>query len=176
MSLTSSIKDAVDHLSKDLAQLRTGRASASLIEDVPVTVYGTPQPLKHIAQLSAQDAQTLLIQPFDPSTVKDIEKAFELSDTGMNPSVDGGVLRITLPPMTEERRKELVHMVHARAEEAKVSVRHAREAHMKSIKSDDALSEDDKKARESAAQKEVDAANKKIQELASAKEQEVMSV
>ena len=175
-SFESQLKEIVEHLKKELSHLRTGRASTAIIEDIRVELYGTQQPLKHVAQLTIQDAQTLLIQPFDPNAVKAIETAFELSDTGLNPSADKGLLRLSLPPMTQERREELVDQVGEKAEEARVSVRHAREAAMKSIKQSSELSDDDKRSQTNAIQKQVEKANKEIEELAEAKEQDVLSM
>lgn len=167
---------ALEHLAQEFQKLRTGRASAELIEGVMVDSYGAPTPLKHLATISVPDSQSLLIQPFDPSQAPAIEKAFQESDLGLNPTLDGTVLRITLPPMTEERRKELVQVVGKKAEEARVSIRNAREAMHKQLKADDSLSEDDKKGKENELQKAVDAANDRVQELAKQKEEEVMKV
>ena len=170
------LNEAVEHLQGELASLQTGRASATLVENLQVEAYGSRQPLQHVAQINVQDAQSIVIQPFDPGTVPAVEKAFMESDLGLNPAVDGNILRLNIPPMTEERRKEFVQVVHGKMEEARVSVRNVREDVLKGVKGDDALSEDDKKSREADLQKDVDAANERIQELGKAKEDEVMTV
>ena len=167
---------AVEHFQKEISSLRTGRASAELVEGLQVDSYGSKQPLQHVAQISVQDAQSIVIQPFDPGTTKDIEKAFSESDLGLNPTVDGNILRLTIPPMTEERRKELVQVLGTKAEEARVSVRNTREDEMKCIKADDSLSEDDQKLAEADLKKHVDAANDRIKVLSEAKESEMMTV
>lgn len=167
---------ALEHLAHEFQKLRTGRASAELIESVMVDSYGAPTPLKHLATISVPDSKSLMIQPFDPSQAPAVEKAFQESDLGLNPTLDGTVLRITLPPMTEERRKELVQVVGKKAEEARVSIRNAREAMHKQLKADDSLSEDDKKGKENELQKAVDAANEQVRDLAEQKEMDVMSM
>ncbi|MCA9376067.1 MAG: ribosome recycling factor [Candidatus Doudnabacteria bacterium] len=167
---------ALEHLAQEFQKLRTGRASAELIESVMVDSYGAPTPLKHLATISVPDSKSLMIQPFDPSQAPAVEKAFQESDLGLNPTLDGTVLRITLPPMTEERRKELVQVVGKKAEEARVSIRNAREAMHKQLKADDSLSEDDKKGKENELQKAVDAANEQVRDLAEQKETDVMSM
>ena len=143
------IDASIEHLREEMGKLRTGRASSQLIEGLMIDAYGTPTPLQHVAQINVQDAQSLVIQPFDPGTVAAIEKAFQESDLGLNPAVDGNVLRLTIPPMTEERRKDLVQVLGSLTEEARVSVRNVREEAMKGIKSDDDMSEDEKKGKES---------------------------
>ncbi len=174
--LSSRLSAVIKHLQQELSRLRTGRASAELVDHLTVQAYGSPTPLKHMAQISVQDAQSLVIQPFDPSTTHAIEKAFQESNLGLNPTVDGNVLRVKIPPMSEERRKELVHVLHGKAEEARVSVRNVREEEIKRLKGDASVSDDDRRSGTASIQKEIDSANGNIQEIVKAKEQEVMTV
>ncbi|WP_322806568.1 ribosome recycling factor, partial [Thermanaerothrix sp.] len=125
------MKGALQTLEEDLAGIRTGRATPALIEKIPVEYYGVPTPLMQLAAISVPDPRTLLIKPFDPSTLRAIEKAIIASPLGLTPSNDGKTMRLVLPPLTEERRRELVKMVHARLEEARVAIRNIRRDVMK---------------------------------------------
>jgi len=120
------MKKAVEALEADLAGIRTGRASPALVERLMVEYYGTPTQLQQLATISAPEPQLLTIRPYDPSSIKDIERAIRASQLGLNPSNDGKLIRLVIPPLTEERRMELTKVVHRRVEEARVSVRNCR--------------------------------------------------
>ena len=117
---------AITHFQSELASIRTGRASTSLLDNIMVEFYGTMSPLKNIALISAPDAQLITIQPYDPNALEAIEKAISSSDVGINPNNDGNIIRLSVPPLTEERRKELVKLVHSIIEEGRVSIRNIR--------------------------------------------------
>jgi len=122
----SRMEKAIDALRRDLASVRTGRANPSLVERVTVDYYGTPTPLNQMAGISVPEARLLVIQPWDRSTIPSIEKAIQKSELGLNPNNDGQVIRIAIPALTEERRKQLVKVVHQNVEEGKVAVRNIR--------------------------------------------------
>jgi ribosome recycling factor len=166
----------IDHLKSELGGIRTGRAHPSLVENMSVEVYGSPTPLKGVASISAQDSKTLLIQPWDKGAVKAVEKAIQTSDLGINPQVDGGSIRLTMPALTEERRKEYVKLAHTAGEQAKISVRNMRKDELNRLKSDDSVSEDAQKRAESNLQEDVNATNKEIDALVKRKEEELLKV
>src|SRR5215471_5523165 len=148
------MKKAVEALQRDLQSIRTGRASPALVERLMVEYYGTPTPLLQIAGIHATDARTLTIQPWDKKALPDIEKAIQKSDIGINPTNDGAVIRLALPPLTEERRRDLVKQTHKKLDEAKVAVRNIRrDAHdtlrtqekSKEITADDLKQETDRR-------------------------------
>lgn len=123
------MSDAVEAMDRDFNHIRTGRASTSLVERIQVDYYGTSTPLNQLASISVPESTTIVIQPWDRSVLGAIEKAIQKSDVGITPNVDGTVVRLNIPPLTEERRKELVKLVHKRMEEAKVEIRnHRRDA------------------------------------------------
>lgn len=166
-----------DAFSKELGNVRTGRASASLFEKVSVSAYGSQMPLNQTAGIRALDAQTVVIEPWDKSIMHDIEKALQASDLGINPVNDGTVIRVSFPPLTEERRKELVKLCKNYGEEARVATRNIRrEANQKLDKISKEYSEDEIRRAEEDIQKTTDAAIKKIDETLKAKETEVMAV
>lgn len=170
---------AADHLQHEYSKLQIGRASAALIEEVKVTAYGTDQPLKALASISVPDPRTLQIQPWDKGVLNQIEAAILQSGINLMPVNDGIVVRINIPPLTEERRAELAKMVHKFAEDARISIRTARQtAHeaFKKLETDKEISEDDFHLANKHLQEAVDSANKKIEELAKAKEQDIMTV
>jgi ribosome recycling factor len=170
---------SVQSLKEDLGVIRTGRASPALVEKLSVEYYGQPTPLIQLASISVPEPRQLLIKPFDPSSVKDIEKAIQSSDLGLNPSNDGKLIRLNLPQLTEERRKELVKVVHARVEEAHVAVRNIRRDAMKEIrefKDEKLIGEDDEKRGEEETQKLTDEIIKELDNLGAAKEKDVMEV
>jgi ribosome recycling factor len=142
------MKHAVDHLHGELKHLRTGRASISLLDSVTVDYYGTPTPINQLANLSVADASLLVAQPWDPSQIAAIEKAIRKSDLGLNPANDGRIVRIPVPPLTEERRKELVKKAHDFAEAARTAVRLARREgneKLKAMERDGTLGQDDER-------------------------------
>ena len=117
---------SVEHNVNEVATIRTGRASINILDPIKVDYYGSPQPLKSIAQISVPEAQTIVVQPFDPNSLELIEKAIISSDIGLNPNNDGNLIRLTIPALTEERRKELVRVVHQIIEDGRISIRNIR--------------------------------------------------
>lgn len=175
----AEMKKVIDHLKTEYSHLQIGRASASLVEGVMVEAYGTNQSLKGLAHISVPDAKTIQIQPWDKSTLQAIEKGIMMANFGLNPSNDGIVIRINIPPLTEERRRELTKVVNKLAEDARISIRHARQAVMDKIKGQEKakeISEDIGKGMEKKLQDKVDAINKEIEMLAKGKEADVMKV
>jgi len=170
---------AVHHLKEEFSRLQLGRANASLIEDLNVEAYGSGQPLKGVASISIPEPRAFMIQPWDKSMLGAIEKAITNSGLGLNPINDGGSIRINIPMLTEERRAELAKRVHKLAEDAKISIRNARQsAHniFKKLKADSDITEDDLHSADSDLQKKVDEVNKNIDELAKSKESDVMTI
>ena len=140
------MKHAVDHFHGDLKTLRVGRASISILDGVMVDYYGSPAPINQLANLSVSDATMIVAQPFDPSQIQAIEKAIQLANLGLNPSNDGRVIRIPVPPLTEERRKEIVKRAHEMAEATRNGIRQARREgndRLKSMEKDKEISQDD---------------------------------
>jgi ribosome recycling factor len=175
----SEFQKALDHLKSELATLRTGRANASLVEYINVEYYGTPTPLIQIAQITIPEPRSIAIQPYDKSALKDIEKAILQSNIGITPVNDGNYVRLNIPSMTEERRKEIVKVVGQMSEKSRVSVRNIREEIWKEIQKmekDGKISEDDKISSKEELQKMVDKFNDEIKKIADAKEQEVMTI
>lgn len=170
---------AMDHLKNEFARLQVGRANSSLVEDVPVEVYGSHQPIKAVANISIPEPRSIVIQPWDKGNLVAIEKAIVGIGTGLNPVNDGVIIRINIPPLTEERRMQLTKKVKEFAETAKISIRTARQdAHneFKKLKTNNEITEDDLHSAEKKLQGKVDEANTKIDEMAKAKEKEVMTV
>ncbi len=170
---------AVEHLRHDLQKIRTGRASTALLDGISADYYGTMTPLNQLATLSAPDPRLIVISPFDKGAMQAIEKAIQTSDLGLTPANDGKVIRIPIPPLTEERRKELVKHVHKVAEQHKVGVREARRdglALLKDSQKEGSLSEDDKRRAEKKVQDVTDAATATIDKMAQQKEEEVLEV
>lgn len=174
-SAVSEFEKSLSHLAQEFAGLQTGRASAGLVESIQVEVYGSNQPLKNIAQIATPDARTIQITPFDKNVIGTLEKAIQESDIGLNPNNNGNSILLNIPPMTEERRKDVVKVVHKKSEEAKISIRNARHHALDQIKKEE-LSEDETKRAEKELQQKVDQYNGKIEESAKKKEHEVMTV
>jgi ribosome recycling factor len=169
----------VDALKKDFAGIRTGRASLAVFDGIMVDYFGTPTPLNHVATLSVPESRLITIQPWDPKTIPLIEKAIQKSDLGLNPSNDGKIIRLAIPQLTEERRKEIVKQVYKRGEDAKIALRNIRrdgKDEMKRIEKEEHLSEDETKRSMDEVQKITDSHIKKIDEIVSHKEDEVMEV
>ncbi len=172
------MKKAVANLSKEFQTIRTGRANPSLLDRVEVDYYGSPTPLKSLANISTPDGRSLVIQPYDKGSLKDIEQAIHKSGLGLTPNNDGTVVRINIPTLTEERRKELVKLVKKFAEDSRVAVRNVRRHsgdELKKLKSAQ-VSEDEIKRQEEALQKLTDKFVKEIDKLSAEKEAEVMEV
>ena len=169
----------IDVLKRDLAAVRTGRAQPGLLNPVHVNYYGTPTPLNQIAAIATPDPQLLTVTPYDKSIVRDVEKAIASSDLGFNPQVDGHLIRIPIPVLTEERRKELVKHVHKMAEECKIALRNIRRdanERIKKLEKDKHVSQDEERRAQEQVQQETDGHTKKIDELIKAKEKELMTV
>ena len=166
-------------LRRELAAMRTGRASLSMLDGIRVDYYGTPTPLNQVGNLGVPDPTLITIQPWDPSTLQAIEKAIRTSDLDLNPQNDGKILRIPIPPLTEERRKTLVKHAHKHAEDARVAIRNVRRDandHLKRLLKDHEVSEDDEKHAIAEVQKLTDLHIEKINESLKKKEAEVMEV
>jgi len=173
------MQSALDLLEEDLASIRTGRASPTLVERVPVNYYGTNTPMIQLASISVPEPRQLLIRPFDPATLKDIERALLASDLGLTPNSDGKVIRLSMPQLTEERRHELVRVVHNRMEETRVSIRNVRRdliRDLREFEKESLISEDDLERGEKDLQELTDKLNKKVEEIGERKEKEIMEV
>jgi ribosome recycling factor len=173
------MEDALDALRREFATVRTGKASPALLDTVRVEAYGTKMPLNQVANISTPDSTLLVVQPFDSSLIGSIERAILVADLGLNPSNDGSVVRVPIPPLNEERRKEYVRLLHKMAEEARVSVRNARRAANDEIKAemkDHELGEDEGHRQLEETQRLTDEYIQKIDELLLKKEQEVMEI
>jgi ribosome recycling factor len=178
LSLTKeSMNKSVEFFKSQLAKVRTGRATTSLVDGVKVDYYGTMSPISQTATVSTPDARTIMIQPFDRTMISEIEKAIRQADLGFNPQNDGTVIRIPVPPLTEERRKEFVKLCKKYGEEAKIAVRNNRRDGLDMLREyekEKEISEDDLKRGEDDVQKITDEFVKKIDELTDKKEKELM--
>jgi len=178
-STNDRMKKAVDALRHELSKMRTGRASVGLLDDVKVDYYGTQTPLKQMASLSVPDPRSIVVQPWDGSAVPLIEKAIQKSDLGLNPTNDGKVLRVPIPPLNEDRRKELVKVSKKFGEECKVSVRNARRdanEELKALKKSSDITEDEERKAHERIQKLTDGFIKEIEEALEHKEKDIMEV
>lgn len=172
----TEMKKAIDSLEHQYARIRAGRANPNIIDDVRVDYYGTPTPVQQMASVSVSESRTLVIEPWDKSVLGELEKALQAADLGINPANDGNLIRLNFPQPTEERRKELVREVKAIAEECKVMVRNARRDANNEIRELDDVSEDDTHRMEEEVQELTDKFTKEIDQLAEAKEKEVMEI
>jgi ribosome recycling factor len=180
------LKDAEDRMHKsvessrgELATVRTGRASPHLLDRISVDYYGSQTPLKQLANVAASDARLLTVTPFDKGSIGEIEKAIQESDVGLTPSNDGSVIRLQIPELTEERRREMVKVVHGVAEEGRVAIRNIRRDTMqdlRDLKKEGEAGEDDERRAEAALQKQTDEAIAEIDSLLEGKEQEILEV
>jgi len=173
------MQGAIQALETDFSRIRTGRANPSLVEAVPVMYYDVPTPLLQLASISIPEPRSILIKPFDPSTLKEIERGILASDLGLTPNNDGRAIRLNLPPLTEDRRKDLVKIVKNRAEEGRVAIRNIRRDLMRDLRdyeNEKMISEDEKERGEKDLQKETDAFIEKIDQLCDAKEVEILEV
>lgn len=173
------MKGAIQSLTDDLNGIRTGRASPALVEKMPVEYYGTPTPLMNMASISVPEPRTLTIKPFDAGSIKDIEKAIRTSDLGLNPNSDGKVIHLNLPPLTEERRRDLVKHMHHRLEEARIAIRNIRrDLHndLRDYEKEKLITEDDLKRGEEDLQKLTDKFVEEIARLGQNKEKDIMEV
>jgi ribosome recycling factor len=173
------MRGAVQALEEDLAGIRTGRAHPALIEKLPVEYYGNPTPLIQLASIGVPEPRTLLIRPFDPSTLNNIERAIQSSDLGLTPNNDGKTIRLNLPQLTEERRRELVKVVHNRVEEARVAVRNVRRDLIKDLRefeNEKMISEDERMRGEDKLQEITDKYIEEINAIGDRKEKEILEV
>ena len=175
----STMEKAVDYMAHEFSSVRTGKASPALVENIDVEAYGANMKLKQLALITTPEPRLLVIQPFDASTTKDIEKAIKESKIGINPAVDGKIIRLPIPQLSEERRKDLVKGVKQMGEEARVRIRSARREGIDSIKKahkEGAISEDNLGSYEKEVQKLTDQFVKKIDEALAAKEADILKV
>jgi len=173
------MKGAVRALEEDLMTIRTGRASPTLVERLMVDYYGSPTPLIQLSTISSPERRLLTIRPFDPGSLKTIERAIQASDLGLTPGNDGKLIRLAIPPLTEERRHELVKIVHNRAEDARVAVRNVRrDVHndLREFEREKVISEDDLHRGETGLQKLTDRYVEELNKVAERKESEVLEV
>ena len=178
-NLQQDLTKATDHLSMELAKLQAWRANPAIVEGVYVMAYGSSQPLRNVAAVSILDAQTISIQPWDKSIIKDIEKGITDANLGLNPNNNGESIMINIPPLTEERRRDLVKIASRLSEEGKVWVRTVRQDYKKKIdaaKTNKEISEDEAKWLEADLQKKIDIAIKVVDDMLKTKESEVMKV
>lgn len=176
--LKSAMDKAIDHAATEFSKIRAGKAHPSMLDAVKVDYYGSLVPLSQVANINTPDAKTISIQPWEKAMLQAIEKGIIISNLGFNPSNDGSMIRLVLPPLTEERRKEIVKKVKGEAEHAKVTIRNIRKDANESIKrlQKEGLPEDEAKGGETSVQKSTDAYIKKVDELTAAKEAEIMHV
>jgi ribosome recycling factor len=170
---------AIEFLSRDLQSVRTGRASPTLLDRIQVDYYGSPTPINGVANISAPDPRMVVVQPWDRGMLGAIDKAIQKSDLGINPTNDGQVIRLVLPQLTQDRRKELVKQVHQRAEEARVAVRNCRRDaldHLRKAEKDGGISQEDERRAQERLQKLTDSFVKRVEEVSKGKETEVLEV
>jgi ribosome recycling factor len=173
------MEKAVEDFRKDLASIRTGRANVALLDSIRVDYHGTPMPLNQIGSLTVADAMMIVVTPWDPSAAALIDKAIRTSDLGLNPATDGKVIRVPIPPLTEERRKDLVKQLHKVLENHKTAVRNIRrdiKEAIEKLEKDKKIGEDDRKRGVDELEKITQAETKKIEELSALKEREVMEL
>ena len=170
---------ALEALDGRLCKIRTGRAQPALLDGIMVDYYGSPTPLRQVAQVNVEDARTLKLSVFDRNAIKAVEKAIQQSELGLNPVVAGVEIRVPLPPLTEERRKKLVKVVKAEVEQTKVEIRNIRRdanAEIKDLQKNKEISEDEQRSGEEKIQKATDASIKKSDDLLAAKQKELMEI
>lgn len=175
----SRMQKSVKALQDEFAAIRTGRASTSLFDRIMVDYYGTPTPLNQVASISTPEARLVVIQPWDKGALGEIEKAIQKSELSLNPNNDGKIIRINIPPLTEDRRKEIVKSAKQLAEQAKVAIRNIRRDandHLKQQQKDAEISEDEEKRLQDEVQKLTDTYTKEISRLLDAKEQEILEI
>jgi len=172
-------ESAIDHYKEELNQLRTGRASTALVENLLVDYYGAKSPLKQVASISVPEPRTIVISPWDKGSLVNIEAAIRESQLNLNPMNDGQVVRINIPALNEERRKELVKVLNQKTEEAKISIRRIREeiwSEIQQLEKEGKIGEDDKFIGKDKLQEAIDSYNRKIEEMREKKEEEVMTI
>ena len=170
---------SVDALKRELSTLRTGRATPSLLDNINVDYYGTSTPLNQLASISAPDAQAIIIQPWDKGSILDIEKSLSTSDLGFNPSNDGNQITVPIPPLTQERRLEIVRLLKKKIEDGKVSIRNVRRDsvdRLRKLEKDKSISQDDSRRGQDQIQKSTDSYTKLIDDISKVKEDEITQV
>lgn len=175
----TQMKKAVESTQRAFNTIRTGRANTSLLDRISVEYYGSPTPLKSLANINTPDASTITIQPFDPSSLGEIEKAISLSDIGLTPNNDGKIVRLNIPPLTSERRKELVKLASKYAEEGKVSIRNIRRDAIDSIRKEEKskeISEDESRDLQENVQQLTDKYTSNVDDILAVKEKDIMTV
>ena len=175
----SRMQKAINALSQELATIRTGRATPALVEHIRADYHGVPTPLNQMASISIPDAKMILIQPWDRSAIKEIEKAILKSDLGLNPTTDSNGIRIIIPPLTEERRKDLTKAVHKRVEETKVALRNIRRdgiENTRKAEKNKEISQDESKRGADQLQKLIDSYTEKANQISQDKEKEIMEI
>ncbi|MDD5368798.1 MAG: ribosome recycling factor [Anaerolineaceae bacterium] len=173
------MKGAIQSLEEDLGGIRTGRATPALVERLSVEYFGSPTPLIQLASISVPEPRALMIKPFDPTTLRPIERAILVSDLGLTPNNDGKVIRLNLPPLTQERRRELVKVVHSRLEESRVAIRNIRRDLLKDLREyehEKLISEDDLDTAEEELQKITDRFVQQVDSIGERKEKEILEV
>lgn len=178
MKISEEFQKPIIFLQEELATLRTGRATPALVEHIRVQAYNSTLPLKEVASVTVPEPQSLIIQPWDKTLLGPIERAIQESSLGIQPINDGQLIRLVMPQLTEERRKQLQKVVHQKGEEAKIAIRGLREKHMKTIKQqehDKSLSEDESKQEQKKLQEEIDLTIKEVEAIAASKEHEVLT-
>ncbi len=176
-STEDKLKKSIDFVAREFSEIRTGRAHPGLVEGLHVDYYGTPTMLKQLAQISIPDPHMLVIQPWDPGAIVEIEKAIQKSNLGLTPSNDGKLIRLAVPTLSKERRQEMARLVHKKAEDGKISlrtIRHEAKAHLEKLEKDKLVSEDDKFRGIDEIQKLVDRYTVKVDELLKTKEKEIL--
>jgi ribosome recycling factor len=177
--LQANLDKGIDALRKDLGKVRTGRANVAILDGLRVDYYGTPTPLHQVSSVNAPDPRLITIKPWEKSLIPEIEKLIRSSQLGLNPSSDGEIIRLPMPPLTEERRKDLVKMVKKMAEESKVALRNARRdanEMLKEFLKDKDITEDEEKSGLKKVQESTDAAVTKVDELVAKKDKEIMEI
>lgn len=178
-SLSDGIKKSLDGLKNQMTKIRTGRANAAMLDPVRVNFYGTPTPVSQCAAIAVPEARLITVKPWDKSILKDIEKAIHEANLGLTPQNDGEIIRLPIPPLTEQRRKEIAKDVKAKGEEHKVAVRNERRdanEKLKTLLKDKKITEDDNKRAQEKVQKETDAGIAQIDDVVAKKEKEVLEV
>lgn len=179
METTDKMEKAVESVKRNFNTVRTGRANGAMLDRIQVEYYGAMTALKAMANVSTPDAQTIVIQPFDKTAIKDIERAIQQSDLGINPNNDGNVVRLFVPPLTQDRRKEMTKQVGKLAEEGKIAVRNVRRDALKQfekMQKDGALSEDQLEAYKASVQKLTDGFVKQVEDIEASKNKELLQV
>jgi ribosome recycling factor len=177
--VTERMEGAVEHLKRELASLRTGRASTALLDSIKVDYYGTLTPLKQVANIGVPDSRLITVQPWEPPLIKEIEKTLLASGLGLTPSNDGKVIRIPIPPLSEERRKELIKVCKKHGEESKVHIRTIRREgneELKHLQKDSKLTEDELRKSETEIQKLTDQYVQKVDQILKKKEEEILEI